>query len=88
MGRVAGMTDKSSYGPQSLYPSIDGSREDSPGRGAAAFAGRAAPGRPAAAGARDGTPRGGALAGLAGTLTITVENKQHFYGFDYTLPAE
>ena len=29
----------------------------------------------------------GALAGLTGTMTITIENKQHFYGFDYALPS-
>lgn len=28
----------------------------------------------------------GELVGIAGTLTITVVEKQHFYGFDYTLP--
>src|SRR5580658_4180884 len=28
----------------------------------------------------------GELAGLAGTLTIRIADKQHFYEFDYTLP--
>ncbi len=28
----------------------------------------------------------GELAGIAGTFTIRIENKQHFYDFDYTLP--
>lgn len=28
----------------------------------------------------------GELAGLAGTLTIRIADKQHFYDFDYTLP--
>lgn len=28
-----------------------------------------------------------ALAGIAGTMTITIENKQHRYSFDYTVPA-
>lgn len=29
----------------------------------------------------------GALAGIAGTMTITIEAKQHHYSFDYTLPS-
>jgi hypothetical protein len=29
----------------------------------------------------------GELTGLSGTLTIKIENKQHFYEFDYTLPV-
>jgi hypothetical protein len=29
----------------------------------------------------------GDLAGIAGTLTIRIEGKQHFYDLDYTLPA-
>lgn len=28
----------------------------------------------------------GALAGIAGTFTIRIENGQHFYDFDYSLP--
>jgi len=28
----------------------------------------------------------GELKGIAGTLTIKIENGQHFYDFDYTLP--
>lgn len=28
-----------------------------------------------------------ALAGIAGTMTITIENKQHRYSFDYTVPV-
>ncbi len=28
------------------------------------------------------------LTGLAGKLTIKIENKQHFYEFEYTLPAK
>ena len=28
------------------------------------------------------------LAGIAGTLTIIIEGKNHSYRFDYTLPAE
>ena len=28
----------------------------------------------------------GALAGITGTMKIIIENKQHFYEFDYTLP--
>ena len=28
-----------------------------------------------------------ALVGLTGTMTITIENKQHFYSFDYVLPS-
>ena len=30
----------------------------------------------------------GELAGLSGTLTINIENKQHFYEFEYTLPEK
>jgi hypothetical protein len=30
----------------------------------------------------------GKLAGIAGTFTITIENGQHFYEFDYTLPQQ
>ncbi|HQR05926.1 MAG TPA: DUF3224 domain-containing protein [Gemmatales bacterium] len=29
----------------------------------------------------------GELAGLSGTLTIKIENKQHYYEFEYMLPA-
>lgn len=29
----------------------------------------------------------GELAGLSGTLTIKIENKQHYYELDYTLPV-
>jgi len=29
----------------------------------------------------------GELAGIAGTLTITITNGKHFYSFEYTLPA-
>ncbi len=28
-----------------------------------------------------------ALAGIVGTMTITIEAKQHHYSFDYTLPS-
>ena len=30
----------------------------------------------------------GELKGIAGTFTIRIENGQHFYDFDYTLPEE
>ena len=30
----------------------------------------------------------GALKGIAGTFTIRIENGQHFYDFDYTLPGQ
>jgi len=30
----------------------------------------------------------GELAGIAGTFSITIVDKQHFYEFDYTLPAD
>jgi hypothetical protein len=28
------------------------------------------------------------LAGLSGTMTVTITDGKHFYGFDYTLPAK
>jgi hypothetical protein len=30
----------------------------------------------------------GELKGISGTFTIKIENGQHFYDFDYTLPQQ